>query len=113
MPSGLPAGDGSDAGHAAPGRVVPSPPGPHPAGEPGLLPRGPGVRLFVLVPVLDEAPNITRLIGNLSRLAGDLRGEMECRVVFVDDGSADGTGERVRQNAGSLPVEVLRHDVNR
>lgn len=70
------------------------------------------MRLFVLVPVLDEAPNIPRLIGNLSRLAGDLRGEMECRVVFVDDGSADGTGERIREEAGSLPAEVLRHDVN-
>jgi len=70
------------------------------------------VRLFVLVPVLDEAPNIPRLIGNLSRLAGDVRGEMECRVVFVDDGSADGTGDRIRQEAGPLRVEVLRHDVN-
>jgi dolichol-phosphate mannosyltransferase len=70
------------------------------------------VRLFVLVPVLDEAPNIPRLIGNLSRVADDLRGEMECRVVFVDDGSADGTRERIRQEASSLPVEVLRHDVN-
>ncbi|PYQ04824.1 MAG: hypothetical protein DMF83_17240 [Acidobacteria bacterium] len=112
MPSGSPAGDGPDAGHAAAGRVVPAAPGPHPAGERRLLPRGPGVRLFVLVPVLDEAPNIPRLIGNLSRLAGDVRGEMECRVVFVDDGSADGTGDRIRQEAGPLPVEVLRHDVN-
>ena len=28
------------------------------------------MRLFVLVPVLDEAPNIPRLLGNLMRLAG-------------------------------------------
>jgi len=70
------------------------------------------VTLFVLVPVLDEAPNIPRLIGNLARLAGDLRGEMECRAVFVDDGSTDGTGERIRQEPGSLPVEVLRHETN-
>lgn len=70
------------------------------------------MRLFVLVPVLDEAPNIPRLVGNLSRLAQDLRGETECRAVFVDDGSTDGTGERIRQEAGSLPMEVLRHDTN-
>jgi len=70
------------------------------------------VTLFVLVPVLDEAPNIPRLLGNLARLAGDLRGEMECRVVFVDDGSTDGTGDRIRQESGSLPVEVLRHETN-
>jgi len=70
-------------------------------------------RLFVLVPVLDEAPNIPRLLGNLSRVAERLRGEMECRVVFVDDGSTDGTAQRIREEAGSLPVEVLRHDVNR
>ena len=70
------------------------------------------MRLFVLVPVLDEAPNIPRLLGNLMRLAGEVRGEMECRVVFVDDGSADGTADRIRQEAGSLPVEVLRHETN-
>jgi dolichol-phosphate mannosyltransferase len=69
-------------------------------------------RLFVLVPVLDEAPNIPRLLGNLARLARELRGEMDCRAVFVDDGSTDGTGERIRQEAGSLPAEVLRHDAN-
>lgn len=68
--------------------------------------------LFVLVPVLDEEPNIPRLLGNLARLAGDLRGEMECRVVFVDDGSTDGTGGRIRQEAGSLAVEVVRHETN-
>ncbi len=65
-----------------------------------------------MVPVLDEAPNIPRLIGDLSRLAGELRGEMECRAIFVDDGSADGTAERIRREAGPLPVEVLRHDAN-
>jgi dolichol-phosphate mannosyltransferase len=70
------------------------------------------VTLFVLVPVLDEASNIPRLLGNLARLAGDLRGEMECRAVFVDDGSADGTGDRIRREAGSLPVDVLRHETN-
>ena len=70
------------------------------------------MRLFVLVPVLDEAPNIPRLVASLSRLADDLRGEMECRFVFVDDGSTDGTGERIRQAAGALSVDVLRHDAN-
>ena len=77
---------------------------------PGALSRP---RLFVLVPVLDEAENIPRLLGNLAMLAEDVRGEMDCRVVFVDDGSADGTGEVIRREAGPLPVEVLRHDVNR
>ena len=75
----------------------------------------PGVdapRLYVLVPVLDEAPNIPRLLANLSRLATSVRGEMECRAVFVDDGSTDGTAQRIREAAGSLPVEVLRHDTN-
>jgi UDP-N-acetylglucosamine 2-epimerase len=66
----------------------------------------------VLVPVLDEAPNVPRLLGNLARLADDVRAEMECRLVLVDDGSRDGTADRVRQEAGSLPVEVLRHEVN-
>ena len=69
-------------------------------------------RLFVLVPVLDEAPNIPRLLANLSSLAARLHEEMECRAVFVDDGSTDGTTERIREEARSLGVEVLRHEVN-
>jgi dolichol-phosphate mannosyltransferase len=69
-------------------------------------------RLFLLAPVLDEAPNIPRLLANLSSLAARLEQEMECRAVFVDDGSIDGTAERIRGEAGSLRVEVLRHDVN-
>jgi dolichol-phosphate mannosyltransferase len=69
-------------------------------------------RLFVLVPVLDEAPNIPRLLANLSGLAARLQDEMECRAVFVDDGSTDGTAERIREQAGTLGVHVLRHEVN-
>jgi dolichol-phosphate mannosyltransferase len=76
---------------------------------------GPPVRprLFLLVPVLDEVLNVPRLLANLCRLAEAVRGEMDCRAVFVDDGSTDGTAERIRQEAGPLPVEVLRHDTNR
>jgi len=66
----------------------------------------------VLVPVLDEAPNLPRLLGNLRRLQEGVRAEMECRAVFVDDGSTDGTADRIREEAGPLPVEVLRHDAN-
>lgn len=78
-------------------------------GRPGAVTRP---RLFVVIPLLDEAQNIARLLANLSRLADGLRGEMECRAVFVDDGSTDGTGDRIRREAGSLPIEVLRHEAN-
>jgi dolichol-phosphate mannosyltransferase len=74
--------------------------------------RGDRPRLFVVVPVLDEAPNIPRLVGDLTRLAQRIAADMECRAVFVDDGSTDGTADRIRQEAASLPVEVLRHDRN-
>jgi glycosyltransferase involved in cell wall biosynthesis len=48
----------------------------------------------VLVPVLDEAATVEELAARVTEVLEELGGSFE--VVFVDDGSRDGTAERVR-----------------
>ena len=69
--------------------------------------------LHVVIPALDEAPNIGRVIDDLRTTAERHAGRLELGLVLVDDGSTDGTGERAREAAGGLPVTVLRHDTPR
>ena len=53
------------------------------------------VQLAVIVPVLNEADNVEPLLERLSRtLIG-----IECEIIFVDDGSVDGTIDRIERAA--------------
>ena len=70
-------------------------------------------RLFFIIPVLNESPNIPRLMSNLEELRGSLDGQFACRILFVDDGSTDDTAAKILANRGSLSVEVLTHQNNR
>jgi len=70
-------------------------------------------RLFFIIPVLNESPNIPRLMGNLEALRGSLDGQFECRIFFVNDGSTDDTAAQIARHGGSLSVEVLNHSSNR
>jgi dolichol-phosphate mannosyltransferase len=59
----------------------------------------------IVVPTLNEAENIDAL---LTRLFAALSGEVfDAEVVVVDDGSQDGTRERVRGWEGDHPVRLL------
>lgn len=70
-------------------------------------------RLFFIIPVLNESPNIPRLMSHLEELRASLDGQFECRVLFVDDGSTDDTSEQIMRHRGSLSVELLKHQSNR
>jgi dolichol-phosphate mannosyltransferase len=70
-------------------------------------------RLFVVIPLLNEAQNVPRLLADLAESVAALDGTREVSVLLVDDGSTDGTADVARQHAGRLPVEVLVHDRNR
>lgn len=69
--------------------------------------------IFVIFPAFNEE----KVIGPTLAALGDAMGDVPYRAVLVDDGSTDGTvaeAERVAAGrGGTLPLTVLRHDVNR
>jgi dolichol-phosphate mannosyltransferase len=69
-------------------------------------------RLFVVVPVFNEAPNIPTLFEALGELVEELRERLAIQFVLVDDASRDGTDEIARRAAGGLDLIVLRHEQN-
>lgn len=69
-------------------------------------------RLYVVVPVLNEAENLPRLLGSLRQLGRELQGSFALQLVLVDDGSTDRTSEVARELAGELELVVLSHPVN-
>jgi glycosyltransferase involved in cell wall biosynthesis len=65
------------------------------------------VDLSVVVPVKDEAANVAPLA---REIAAALAGEKSHEIIFVDDGSADGTAEALLALKNEIPaLRVLRH----
>jgi dolichol-phosphate mannosyltransferase len=62
-----------------------------------------------VIPAYNERENIPRLMADLAPVAR----ELGARVIFVDDGSTDGTAEAIAQHSDSLHLAVVRHQVNR
>lgn len=64
-------------------------------------------RLSVVVPVHNEADNVGPLI---DEIVAALDGSIEYEMVFVDDGSTDATGERLREAAARTDrLRIIRH----
>ena len=68
------------------------------------------VALSVVVPVKDEAANV----GPLAReIAAALAPEAPHEIIFIDDGSTDGTGDALAGLKSEIPaLRVLRHERN-
>jgi len=62
-----------------------------------------------VIPAYNERENIPNLLADL----GPRVRELGARVIFVDDGSADGTSEVIEEHSDGLPVSIVRHQVNR
>jgi dolichol-phosphate mannosyltransferase len=62
-----------------------------------------------VIPAYNERENIPRLMEDLAPRARALG----ARIIFVDDGSTDGTAEAIEAHAGDLHLAVIRHSVNR
>jgi len=68
------------------------------------------VSLSVVVPVKDEAENVTPL---LREIAAAVTGEVGHEIIFVDDGSSDGTPGILEALKAEVPaLRVLVHDRN-
>ena len=61
--------------------------------------------ISLVIPTLNEADNVAPLLDRLARLDPALD-----EIIFVDDGSTDGTRERIRSLAGSAPVHLIERD---
>lgn len=70
------------------------------------------MRLHVVVPVLNETPNLPRLFDAFRELAL-AHGSYRPSIVLVDDGSTDGSADVARDLADGLDLTVLRHESNR
>lgn len=62
-----------------------------------------------VIPAYNEAENVPRLLADLAPVAR----ELGARVIFVDDGSSDGTAEAIRRHSGDLHLAIVTHEVNR
>jgi dolichol-phosphate mannosyltransferase len=62
-----------------------------------------------VIPAYNERENIPNLLADLAPVVRDLG----ARVIFVDDGSSDGTGDAIAEHSDGMPVAVVRHNVNR
>jgi glycosyltransferase involved in cell wall biosynthesis len=67
----------------------------------------------ILVPVFNEAESLTRLLAELLESSVEIPSP-EVEIVFVDDGSSDGSGELLSDLCSSDPrLRVLSHQRNR
>ena len=63
----------------------------------------------ILLPVYNEGPGIASLLGKIREtLAGD-----SYSVLIIDDGSTDNTRDQVEAMARTMPLDVVRHAINR
>jgi glycosyltransferase involved in cell wall biosynthesis len=67
----------------------------------GAHARATGVDLTVLVPVYNEADNMEPLLAKLKKDLAPL--PLRAEILVVDDGSGDGTFDRVRALSGTIP----------
>jgi len=85
-----------------PGRLDAAPADARAAAAAAPLPAAPPPLVSVVVPVRNEAPNIAPLVAEIEAALAGLPHE----VVYVDDGSTDGTAAALRDAERSLPEGV-------
>ncbi len=67
--------------------------------------------IVVLIPCFNEVEGIPQLCTRLSKVLPELGKDTE--VVFVDDGSTDGTSDLIRREAASFRHRIIVHEHNK
>lgn len=62
--------------------------------------------ISLVIPTLNEVDNIAPLLARIAQCS-----PLPNQIIFVDDGSTDGTRECIRSFAGSMPLELIARDV--
>lgn len=70
-------------------------------------------RTSVLIPCYNESAGIPQLCERLKALRVALDHSEDLEIIFVDDGSTDGTGDVIAGCMSGIPHEVVRHASNR
>jgi dolichol-phosphate mannosyltransferase len=67
----------------------------------------------IVIPCFNEVEGIYQLCGRLRELLPVLSRDGVVEIVFVDDGSTDGTADAIRREADGLPYVIATHPVNK
>lgn len=67
--------------------------------------------IYILLPIFNEEKSIDGLFGKI-KLAMDTQ-NFDYRIVACDDGSTDGTSDKLQYYARVMPVEIITHRINR
>ena len=67
--------------------------------------------IYIAIPAHNEAATAGALLWKIRQVMGELARDYE--ILFLDDGSTDGTGEALKRYARALPLTVLRHETRR
>lgn len=70
------------------------------------------MRISLLIPCFNEAEGIPSLCRRLEQLLPVLSRSGDVEVIFVDDGSSDGTAEAIRKHAAGFSSRLLVHGRN-
>ena len=65
-----------------------------------------------MVPVFNEALNISTLFEAFVKLRAELEGRFSVQYILVDDGSNDGTVATAKEISGDLKLTILQHEKN-
>ena len=69
-------------------------------------------RLYVVIPVLNEAPNLDTLFASIRDMVASYEGTFQTTVILVNDGSTDDTAAKATALADGLDFVLLNHSVN-
>jgi dolichol-phosphate mannosyltransferase len=71
------------------------------------------MKISLIIPCYNEVDGIHQLTERLRLLVPKLATDHEVEIIFVDDGSIDGTAGQIRLHASGLPYTIVAHEQNR